>query len=34
MNDNLDNYFTLARATGEKLQQMAERIETTTDIER
>ena len=27
--ENLDNYFTLARATQEKLQQMAERVETT-----
>ena len=26
--ENLDNYFTLARATDEKLQQMAERVET------
>ena len=27
--ENLDNYSTLARATEEKLQQMAERVETT-----
>ena len=27
-NQNSDNYFTLARATQEKLQQMAERVET------
>ena len=28
-NENLDNFFTLARATEEKLQQMTERVETT-----
>ena len=28
-NEKLDNYFTLARATEEKLQQIAERVETT-----
>ena len=28
-NEKLGNYFTLARATEEKLQQMAERVETT-----
>ena len=28
-NENLDNYFTLARATEEKLQQMTEKDETT-----
>ena len=28
-NENLDNYFTSARATEEKLLQMAERVETT-----
>ena len=28
-NENLDNYFTLARATEDNLQQMAERVETT-----
>ena len=28
-NENLDNYFNLARATEEKLQQMASRMETT-----
>ena len=28
-NEDLDNYFTLARATEEKLQQMTERVETT-----
>ena len=27
--ENTDNYFTLARATEEKLQQMAEIVETT-----
>ena len=28
-NENLDNYFILARATEERLQQMTERVETT-----
>ena len=28
-NENLDNYFNIARATGKKLQQKAERVETT-----
>ena len=28
-NENLDNYFVLARATEEKLQQMADKLETT-----
>ena len=28
-NESLDNYFTLARATEEKLQQIVERLETT-----
>ena len=27
-NENLDNYYVLARATGEKLQQMADKVET------
>ena len=28
-NENLDNYYVLARATDEKLQQMADKVETT-----
>ena len=28
-NENLDNYFNIARATGEKLQQMSDKAETT-----
>ena len=28
-NENLDNYYVLARATQEKLQQMADKVETT-----
>ena len=28
-NENLNNYFNLARATEEKLQQMANKVETT-----
>ena len=27
-NENLDNYYVLARATEEKLQQMADKVET------
>ena len=28
-NENLDNYYVLARATEEKLQQMSDKVETT-----